>query len=687
MSNATPDRTVKPTGGAREILDAYRNVHAAPLPAVAANIQNSNPLISYYSIRRASRDNILGADVLRSLLKSNNPLIVSASLAGAHRALGAKTPEAVAPFLRESHPSVLEAALDAMEENTSHSDAGKILLEALPKLPTAQRHRTIRILAKWKYRPAAAAVEEMFQRRDASDAPVACRAMATIQGRSFLDSITEYLYPDNPIELHEAILECMAENPLAVYYVKASQLLKTLRHKQAIIEVVRRLALWSPQGLDLALTLMANSDVTLAEAAQEGVTRHLRAVGNMPPGLLQRLGISQAHKDATNPSPADQVPLPPHIDQIEEKLNRIFTSKPDSEFQQLFFMTIAGEKHFLKPKLVQLAAVRWGDDDAAVIDAALQLSHPESQLLQMRLQTRWAAQAEQQTQSMALARLIESIGNAGMKSAVKEIVKHLDTPALPVQMAAVSALSDIGGAAEAAEIERRISMSHWMLRRKIAGALAHLTAQNPTPALFKLCEDSEPLVRIAAIRALDGIPNTRSYTSLLTALSDADERVRSAAAAGLRHFASQPGTQEKLVEMLKDRDARVRANTVESLEVILAADAPELIRVLKPLLSDPNARVVINTAKAIFQYEPGTSLPVLEAYLKAPDTNLRAGALWALGQLRRPDAFLCLHYHSLKETDKYVRTFVDRGIHQMKDHPFYQDSKYVFLSHSVTSSK
>ena len=378
------------------------------------------------------------------------------------------------------------------------------------------------------------------------------------------------------------------------------------------------------------------------------------------------------------PTAAAQVRLPPNVEALEAKMSDDFSSKPDAEFQQLFYATLTAEKHFLRPKLVQLAESRWGHEMGKCVEQALQLDKDIAAVLRMRLQNRWASQTDQQNSAMRLARLVESVGQAELPQLVKEVVRHLDTPNLTVQMSAVMALAAIGGSLEAQEIEKRISTAHWMLKRKMAYALAKLTSESPTTGFFRLCEDAEPLVRIAAVRALEAVRHEKAYNILLNSLRDPDERVRSAACAALRIYPDRREVFSKLLEMLKDTDARVRANTVESLEVIMARDPSELRFRIKPLLSDPNARVVINTAKALFPGEPDVAMPVLTAYLSAPDENLRAGALWAFGQMRRPDALLAIYFHSMREKSAYVRTFVDRGMRLMEGHPFYRDAKYLF---------
>lgn len=677
----------KLSGLSRDILESYATIQDAAPATVAGEIRNSNPLVSYFAIRRADRDSILGQDQVRSLLKSNEPLHRAAAASAAPEAFGPKLTETLTPLIRDPHPVVVDAVLESLAQGVTRSETGKLLLESLPRLAPPLRHKAMRLLGKLKYRPAVGPLEEIFRRRDSVDAPSACAALAAISGRAFMEGITEYLYPDNPIELQIAILECMAENPAPLYYAKVMQLLKTLRNRQAVVEVVRRIALWSTQGVDQAIALLGSSDVNLAEAAEEGLVRHLRATAALPPGFLLRLTKATFEKDGAVPSSTVLAPLPSILESLESNLSDLFLSKPDPDFQQLFFMSLTDEKRFLSPKLVQLAASRWGEEASKRVESALRLSREDAAMLRMRFQNRWAAQAEQQSLSMMAARMIESVGLADIKSPVKEIVRHLDTPNLPVQMAAVTALTAIGGPAEAAEIEKHLKSAHWMLKRNMATALARLTGDNPAAGLFKLCEDPEPLVRIAAVRALEDIRHEKAYNILLVSLKDPDERVRSAACACLRGYPDRKEALNRLYDMLTDTDARVRANTIESLEKILSHDLNELRFKVKPFLTDPNARVVINAAKALFPIEPDLSMPVLESYLRAPDPNLRAGALWALGGLGRPDAFLSLHFHSLREKDPYVRTFVDRGIGLMQDHLFYRDSKYLLMNTQPGGSK
>ncbi|MFW5782145.1 MAG: HEAT repeat domain-containing protein, partial [Candidatus Muiribacteriaceae bacterium] len=84
-------------------------------------------------------------------------------------------------------------------------------------------------------------------------------------------------------------------------------------------------------------------------------------------------------------------------------------------------------------------------------------------------------------------------------------------------------------------------------------------------------------------------------------------------------------------EMLKDEDARVRANAVESFEMV-ADDSEEVIETLLPLLQDFNNRVKANVAITLWQHGGLRMLNVLEKMLlENPDKWHRASAAYAMG--------------------------------------------------------
>lgn len=679
----TPNATL--TGKPKEILRAYTDVSGGTRASASGDIRSSNPYVSYFAIRRADREGVIGREQVLELLRSREPLQRASAAAAAGRVFGPDVAAPLAPFLSDAHPGAAEAAFESITTAGLPSKAAAALLDAFPRLPAALRHRAMAFFGKTRHRAAVAKLEELFSRRDAVDAPAACRALAAIQGRGFTESLPEYLQPDNPLELHAAILECMADQPAPVFFSKSAQLLKSARNKAFSIEIIRRIALWSSQGRDFATALLGNSDPDIADAAQEGIVRQLGESGCLPPGFLQNLTKTSFDRESSYAAPA-RMYLPDHLESMDKALSVAFQSKPDSDFQQLFHMVLSAEKHFLKPKMVQLAEARWGLPLAKIVEAALSLAPPDASLLKMRLQSRAAKETEQQSRAVRLARMIECVGQSRLKATSKEIVRHLDTPSLPIQLAAVDALAAIGGQSDVPEIEKRLPGAHWMLRRRMAQALARISRDRPSAGLFRLCHDEEPLVRISAVRSLEWVRDEETYRILIASLGDADERVRSAACACLRIYPGRKEVLAGLAEKLEDTDARVRANTVESLEILMAQDPGGLRRLIEPRLRDPNARVVINAAKALFPIDPDLSMPILESYLRAPDSNLRAGALWALGQLKRPDAFLTLFVHALSEKDEYVRTFVDRGFKLMEDHPFYRDARFLLADPKLSEN-
>ncbi|HET9957177.1 MAG TPA: HEAT repeat domain-containing protein [Polyangiaceae bacterium] len=139
-------------------------------------------------------------------------------------------------------------------------------------------------------------------------------------------------------------------------------------------------------------------------------------------------------------------------------------------------------------------------------------------------------------------------------------------------------------------------------RSYAANAIGEFLNPAGVPLVAKAAvEDTSPRVRLAAVRALTRLNHEGPAQELGTALADSDEQVRLAAlngALGVNVFSSTPA----VVERLGDGSASVRRRAAEAVGVMHLADA----------------------AMAL--------VPLCSAATEA-DPNVRAAALWALGQI------------------------------------------------------
>jgi HEAT repeat protein len=114
-----------------------------------------------------------------------------------------------------------------------------------------------------------------------------------------------------------------------------------------------------------------------------------------------------------------------------------------------------------------------------------------------------------------------------------------------------------------------------------------------------------------------------------------------------------------LVAALGDPDNRVRANAVEAFE---DSGDPQCIPLLRPYLGDLDNRVRANVAKALWSLGSEEGRTALLGMLKHPEEPMRISAVWAIGEVRFPDAVDLLLGHIEGERSAAVRTKISEVV-------------------------
>ena len=136
--------------------------------------------------------------------------------------------------------------------------------------------------------------------------------------------------------------------------------------------------------------------------------------------------------------------------------------------------------------------------------------------------------------------------------------------------------------------------------------------------------------RLRAIQILGLLrKNPRIREILVNLIKDRNEKVR-ATAIGLLGKVVGPNDQELILSLLNDHDKRVRANSVEALESL---GNKRLIPILLRFRKDSNNRIRGNVIKALFNLGYTDIEQDLIEMIKTPNDLMKASALWVISQI------------------------------------------------------
>jgi HEAT repeat protein len=167
------------------------------------------------------------------------------------------------------------------------------------------------------------------------------------------------------------------------------------------------------------------------------------------------------------------------------------------------------------------------------------------------------------------------------------------------------------------------------VRRAVLQALEALNHPNHTQHMLALLEDSNPLLREAAVGALARQQQHEYSARILAALADSNENVRKAAVEALPHL-KDPQALYTLEEMTRAEDVSMRISAVKAL-----ADCPVdfALPLLYDALQDDHYWVRIHACRALAKHKQDESFSYLAQILTDPVPPVRIAALEALTEL------------------------------------------------------
>lgn len=239
----------------------------------------------------------------------------------------------------------------------------------------------------------------------------------------------------------------------------------------------------------------------------------------------------------------------------------------------------------------------------------------------------------QPTFRQAIVSAVAKIRSPASDEFLRGALGHAD-PA--VQTAVVRVMGETGNAAFADFLIERIGQVDEYLEMAIIQTLGKLAPGHP-----------RMIVRFSGL--LKSEANPRKIAGLVTALA----RTRDA----------------RLVDTLESftahRDRRVRANAVEAIASLDTGD-PVKLRILRPLLQDPDNRVRANACVTLGRLGERRALDTLVAMLGDAKKWYRASACYAIGALKPPDGAGFL-IKGLRDPDPSVRVNAAKALRELGD--------------------
>lgn len=162
----------------------------------------------------------------------------------------------------------------------------------------------------------------------------------------------------------------------------------------------------------------------------------------------------------------------------------------------------------------------------------------------------------------------------------------------------------------------------------------------------------EPERRVKALQIVDYVQAGENLRPiLLELLNDRDTRVRATVVKIVQLSGNVEG-MKLLLAALSDPDRRVRANAIETFEQL---GDERFATLLLPFLQDPDNRVRANAAKALWNLGRKEVRATIEEMLLDADENMRLSAVWTVGELAFEGAIPLLESRLEAETADKVR--------------------------------
>ena len=170
------------------------------------------------------------------------------------------------------------------------------------------------------------------------------------------------------------------------------------------------------------------------------------------------------------------------------------------------------------------------------------------------------------------ASVVEAIGQTRDPRAVRPLIEALNDEDMLVRWNAIKALAEFGDDA-VAPLLRALDTADRFKRRNVVQALGELGGDEVVDRLIRMLmfDESDQMVQVEVIRALDRIRDPRSVDPLITVLKMDNWEMRWRTIHALEHL-GEPKAMEPLLEVMNDGDKDIQWAAYMAIEAIKAAE-------------------------------------------------------------------------------------------------------------------
>lgn len=266
--------------------------------------------------------------------------------------------------------------------------------------------------------------------------------------------------------------------------------------------------------------------------------------------------------------------------------------------------------------------------------------------------------------------VIHSLGKSGEKYAVKSLIGMLGEKNIKINV--LQALGQLG---HIKSLIQSLSDDDETIVASSLEILGRLHNKSAATYFLKSLKSSSPLVRARAAEALGKYRNSTYIIHFVKLLKDTDEDVRKEIVRALGKIEDEKAIPY-LIKALKDKNWEVRRNAVEGLGNFQNKEA---VNNLIKLLKDENPTVRNYAAESLGKTGDKKALKSLMEKLDDPETVVRGSAAKAIGLLGDSDGADRLKERLSKETDLWVRRYIEEALFHLEEKTIVQNKKTILI--------